>query len=167
MTHRYTDMNQADALYKVACKYPGGIEALAGRMDMSTNVLRNKLAPRTVTHHITWAEVSEIVEYLQEAKVEDALLPLRAQNWRHGLVAFAMPALESLSEDQLAMTVCKVMKEAGDVAEAVGDAMADGKITLEEMDRIEREFHEALAALGQWRQRVQERFAKQTPMRVA
>jgi hypothetical protein len=45
MTRKYSDMNQHDALYKVARAYPGGLEALALRMDISVNVLRNKLAP--------------------------------------------------------------------------------------------------------------------------
>ena len=45
MTRRYSDTNQHDALYKVARAYPGGLEALAARMGMSVNVLRNKLAP--------------------------------------------------------------------------------------------------------------------------
>ena len=44
MTRKYADMNQHDALYKVARAYPGGLEALAAKLDMSVNVLRNKLA---------------------------------------------------------------------------------------------------------------------------
>lgn len=158
MTLRYADMNQHDALYKVARKYPGGIEQLANRMQMSENTLRNKLSPGIHTHYPSFEEVSEIIEYLQEAKVDGALLPLQAMNWRHGLVAFPVPSTDNLSDEQLAQTVFRVMKESGDVAQVVGAAMADGKITLQEMDQIEREFQEALAALAQWRARVQERF---------
>lgn len=167
MTKHCTDMNQSDALYKVARQYPGGIEALAHRMDMSVNVLRNKLSPAITTHYPSFEEVSEIVELLQEAKVDDALLPLRALNWRHRLVAFPMPTTDNLTDEQLSMTVCRVMKEAGDVAASVGDALQDGKITLQEMDRIEREFQEALSALAEWRARVQERFLNSRPLRVA
>lgn len=167
MTLRYTDMNQHDALYKAARKYPGGIEQLANRMHMSENTLRNKLSPGIHTHHTSFEETSEIIEYLQEAKVEDALLPLRAMNWRHGMVAFPLPTTDNLSDDQLAQTVFRVMKESGDVAQVVGEAMADGKITLQEMDRIEREFQEALAALAQWRARVQEKFSAGTSIKTA
>lgn len=159
MTLRSSDTNQHDALYKIARAYPGGIEALAARMGKSTNTLRNKLQPHISTHYVSFEEVSEIVELCAGAGVPDALLPLRSLNWRHGLVSFAIPSSDNLSDEQLSMTVCRVMKEAGDVAASVGDAMSDGRISLEEMDRIEREFSEAMGALGAWRERVRERFA--------
>ena len=59
MTRRYADMNQHDALYKVARAYPGGLEALATKLDMSVNVLRNKLAPGIETHYPSFEELSK------------------------------------------------------------------------------------------------------------
>jgi hypothetical protein len=88
MTHRYTQMNPLDALYTAARAYPGGIEALAHRMGVSVAVLRNKLAPHVNTHHVTLAEASLIIEFLREAKCDEALLPLQALNWQHGLIAY-------------------------------------------------------------------------------
>lgn len=35
MTCKYSEMNQHDAIYIAARAYPGGVEALAGRMGMS------------------------------------------------------------------------------------------------------------------------------------
>ncbi|MFX5660835.1 phage regulatory CII family protein, partial [Acinetobacter baumannii] len=71
-------MNQHDALYKIARAFPGGLEALAQRMDMSVNVLRNKLAPGIDTHYPSFEEVSQIVELCKQANVKDATLPLHA-----------------------------------------------------------------------------------------
>jgi hypothetical protein len=46
------------------------------------------------------------------------------------------------------------MSQVGDVAEAVSQSLLDGKITASEADLIEREFHDALSALGEWRERI-------------
>jgi hypothetical protein len=47
-----------------------------------------------------------------------------------------------------------VMSEVGAVAQAVSSALIDGVVTPLEADLIEREFNDALAALGAWRARL-------------
>jgi hypothetical protein len=156
MTRRYLDMNQHDALYTVARKYPGGVDALARELDMSPNVLRNKLAPTVASHYPSFEEVSRIVECCHKAGVPDAHLPLHAMLVRHGMAAFVVPQPEQARQDDLSQTVCRVMSEVGDVAEAVSDALRDGVVTSAEADLIEREFHAALSALGAWRARLRQ-----------
>ncbi len=154
MTRRYLDMNQHDALYTVARKYPGGLEALARELDISVNVLRNKLAPTIASHYPSFEEVSLIVERCHAAGVPDAHLPLHALLVRHGMAAFVVPQPEAARQDDLSQTVCRVMSEVGAVAEAVSSALIDGKVTEAEADLIERKFHSALSALGAWRARL-------------
>jgi hypothetical protein len=81
-------------------------------------------------------------------------LPLHALLVRHGMAAFVVPQPEQSSSDDLSQTVCRVMSQVGDVAEAVSQSLLDGKITPSEADLIEREFHDALSALGEWRARI-------------
>lgn len=157
MTRKYLDMNQHDALYKVARNYPGGIDALAQRMGISVNVLRNKLAPTIASHYPSFEEVSAIVELCHQAGVPEAMLPLHALLTRHGMAAFVVPLPEQVSQDDLSQTVCKVMSQVGAVAEAVSSALLDGKVSLAEADLIEKEFHGALSALGEWRERIRQR----------
>lgn len=154
MTRRYSDMNQHDALYKVARSFPGGLEALAVEMAMSVNVLRNKLAPGIDTHYPSFEEVSVIIGHCQRAGVKDAHLPLHAMLGRHGMAAFLVPEPENINKDDLSQTVCRVMSQVGNVAEAVSDALMDGVISTTEADLIEKEFQGALAALGEWRARI-------------
>lgn len=66
MIRKYSDMNQYDALYKVARVYPGGLEALAQPMDISANVLRNKLAPGIESHYPSFEEVLQIVDLCRQ-----------------------------------------------------------------------------------------------------
>jgi hypothetical protein len=154
MTRKYLDMNQHDALYKVARSYPGGIEALAQAMGISVNVLRNKLAPTIASHYPSFEEVSAVVDLCHQAGVADAHLPLHALLVRHGMAAFVVPTPENIGDDDLSQTVCKVMSQVGAVAEAVSTALLDGKVTAAEADLIEREFQGALSALGEWRARL-------------
>jgi hypothetical protein len=154
MTRKYLDMNQHDALYKVARSYPGGIEALALAMGISVNVLRNKLAPTIASHYPSFEEVSAVVDLCHQAGVADAHLPLHALLVRHGMAAFVVPTPDSINGDDLSQTVCKVMSQVGAVAEAVSSALMDGKVTAAEADLIEREFQGALSALGEWRARL-------------
>lgn len=154
MTRKYLDMNQHDALYKVARSYPGGVDALAQVMGISPNVLRNKLAPTITSHYPSFEEVSAIVEHCHQAKVADALLPLHALLVRHGMAAFVVPQPATVASDDLSQIVCRVMSQVGAVAEAVSDALMDGKVTTAEADLIEREFSGALSALGEWRARI-------------
>lgn len=154
MTRRYLDMNQHDALYTVARRYPGGLEALARDIGMSANVLRNKLSPTISSHYPSFEEVSIIVEHCHKAGVEEAHLPLHALLVRHGMAAFVVPLPERVGRDDLSQTVCRVMSEVGAVAEAVSGALTDGVVTSAEADLIEREFHSALSALGAWRERL-------------
>jgi hypothetical protein len=154
MTRKYLDMNQHDALYTVARRYPGGLEVLAKDLGISVNVLRNKLSPTIASHYASFEEVSVIVEHCHKAGVSDAHLPLHAMLARHGMAAFVVPVPEAVGRDDLSQTVCRVMSEVGAVAEAVSGALLDGKVTATEADLIEREFHSALSALGEWRARL-------------
>ena len=154
MTRRYSDMNQHDALYKVARAYPGGIDALAENMGISVNVLRNKLAPGISSHYASFEEASNIIALCQAAGVKDATLPLHAMLARHGMAAFFVPEPAQINNDDLSQTVCRVMSQVGNVAEAVSEALLDKVITEHEADLIEREFQGALAALGEWRARI-------------
>jgi hypothetical protein len=147
-------MNQHDALYKVARAFPGGIDALAQKMAMSVNVLRNKLAPGIASHYLSFEEVSCVISLCQQEGVKDATLPLHAMLARHGMAAFVVPEPSQISNDDLSQTVCRVMSQVGNVAEAVSEALLDSVITEREADLIEKEFQGAIAALGEWRARI-------------
>ncbi|MFB9246094.1 phage regulatory CII family protein [Massilia antarctica] len=157
MTRKYLDMNQHDALYSVARRYPGGLDMLAKEIGISANVLRNKLSPTISSHYPSFEEVSIIVEHCHKAGVQEAMMPLHALLNRHGMAAFVVPQPEQVGRDDLSQTVCRVMSEVGAVAEAVSSALMDGVVTDAEADLIEREFHSALSALGEWRARLRMR----------
>lgn len=156
MTCRYSEINQHDALYKVAREYPGGIEALYARVPVSSAaILYSKLRPGVKTHHVNFEEVSQIIDLCQEAKVENATLPIHAFCWRHGMVAYEIPQTASeLSDKDLSALLLRVMKEMGDLSGEVINSNKDKKITTTECDRIEKECQEVMAALVEMRTRI-------------
>lgn len=154
MTYRYTNMNQHDALYKVARKYLGGIEALACRMGILVATLYKKLRPAVETHHVTFEEATEIMEHLDEAHVPDAFAPLHAMCWRLGHVAFQMPKAEQDPDDLLKQLV-DVMSADGVLATLLNKALAtDGDINNQEFDEIDQALMESIMALVVLRQKV-------------
>jgi hypothetical protein len=158
VTYRYSDINQHDALYKAARKYPGGIEALAPRMGLTPPVLYNKLRPGVETHHTAFEEVSEVIELLQEANKHDAAeLPIQAFNWRHGYVGVKLPDTEHVSNGELLKMICKVMSEEGEVATAISTALSDDWISPPEQEKIELSIRRAVQGLLELEKRVHER----------
>lgn len=156
MSHRYRDINQHDALYNLARRYPGGLEALAQRMGKSYNVLRNKLRPDIETHHVTFEEMSEITELCQGAHVRDPMLALDAVEWRMGRVAFPMPEIDDGGDQgHLATALGDAIGRIGAVAEKVSESIRnDGVIDCNEHDEIEKLFQECLRAVSLWRANV-------------
>lgn len=158
MTCKYSEINQHDALYTIARNYPGGIEALAQRMGKTVPVMYNKLRPGIQTHYASFEEATEIIELCVDAGNEDAMLPAHAFAWRLSHVMLPVPRMTEARTEDLTQTVCRTMKEMGDVAAGIYDSLNnDGKIRQDELDRLEKEFREAIAAMTELRARVRAR----------
>lgn len=154
MTCRYRQTNAQDALYLIARRYPGGLESLALRLRTTPDVLRNKLRAKVTTHHTYLEDFSEVLECAEEAKVEDWNLPLQALCWRHRHVALPLPETGDAGDEALTTLICQTMKEYGDVADSIAQSLRDNRITDNEIESIEKQFTEAIAALMTLRERV-------------
>lgn len=168
MTCSYSNINQHDALYSVARAYPGGIEALAQRMStpdrlVSPNVLRNKLRPAIGTHHANFEEVSQIVEFAEEARVPDAFLALHAFCWRHNHVAVRLPDGDVDTDDLLKQMV-EIMSGDGALANDIGQALAgDHRIDAGELATIEGRIERCISALVVLRDKARAKHAADFP----
>lgn len=154
MTCEYSKINQHDALYDAVRNAPGGVEAMAQRLNTSGGVLYNKLRRRVTTHHVSFEEFSRVLECLEESGVPDWAAPLHALCWRHAHVAVALPPATDSSHQELISLVCAAFKEQGDVADRISKALADTAITPKELEEIEGEIEQAVAALMVLKHRV-------------
>lgn len=154
MTIKTDERHPLDVLYRTCKRYPGGIEALAARLDMKVDTLYKKLRSQVETHHIGFdGELSEILFCLAEAKVEGWADVLRVFCWRHAHIAIPMPDLSGCDDGQLFEMVLKVVKENGDVANALAQATSgsnerERQISSDELAMIDLQVSEAVAALA-------------------
>ncbi|MHC6084532.1 phage regulatory CII family protein [Ralstonia solanacearum] len=155
ISSRMSEVDQHEALYGLATRYPGGLAGLAHALSQRTgkrvylNVLRNKLRPGIDSHHITLEEFSIILELCEEARVPAAHAPLDALCWRHGRVPVELPEADA-NDPNPAHTVCRVMAKVGDLAATVAKAAEDNVITGAELEAIEGEFLKAYVSLATW-----------------
>lgn len=66
-------MNPIDAAHNLGLNYPGGIKALALRMNMSPAVLTQKLNPNCNTHHLHIMEALLMQVYCRSADITRAM----------------------------------------------------------------------------------------------
>lgn len=155
MSSRLDQMHPVDALYALAKKYPGGIEALAKKMGVGPSTLYKKLERTNTTHHLQFDEFTEIVNLCAAAGVLDAYQPLRALNWQLDHVAVHVPMLAATSDSDLSRDMVRAVAEAGDVARKLDEFLSnDGLIDKKEGKEFEKECEQAIAAMCLLRDRV-------------
>ncbi len=154
VTYQYSDIDQHEALYNLARRFPGGIDALAFAMGrrqgkvVSPNVLRNKLRPGIASHALSYEEASLVVELCEEAGVASAKVPVQAFCWRHGLIAVEPPFGEASTKDVFG-TLGVLSREFAELVAAVTERAADGEISVRDRERIHKEALDVMRAVMQ------------------
>lgn len=127
-----------DTVYHLAHDYPGGVPALALRMGMSPNTLAHKVSLTQRTHHLSPLELIKL------QAIADDQRPLHAMAAQLGFVC--LPLVADASRGTLE-DVMHMAKEFADVLASVNQAVTDGRVTPNEMQRCEREAGELMLAL--------------------
>lgn len=138
-------MNRLDANHCLARAYPGGIDAVALRLGKPPDTVRKELTG--VKGYKFGIDTEEhLMQICQAAGMHDALLPLTAAAVNMGALLIPLP------RDDASGTTYKCLAEAahefGGFMSSAADAIADGKVTANELRNVEREFSE-LVAKGQ------------------
>jgi hypothetical protein len=124
------------AAYQTAHDYPGGVPALALRMGRNANTLQHKVDPLNTTHQLTVREAREMMAFTGDYRMLQAM----AAELGHVMLSLRFdPAGCTLGD------LAGVAKEFGELLQAVHDAVADGKVTTNEIRAVERQFAELIA----------------------
>lgn len=123
-------MNHLDAFHKTVHDAPGGCEAIAPRMGMSAQVLRNKANPNSVTNKPTLDEADRVMALTGDFAVLHAL----AEN--HGFVCTRVNEQPAGDMAVLEM-VTDIWAHLGGLGAEVHKALADGRIEPHEVKSIE------------------------------
>ena len=128
-----------DAVYHTAHSYPGGVPALAQRMAVSENTLAHKVSINNTTHHLTLREAVTMQEMTGDARILQAMA---------GALGYVCVSLRSIQCGTTLEQVMHMAKEFGEVLASVNDAVADGRVTPNEMQDCERQAAELTASLN-------------------
>ncbi|BDU17548.1 MULTISPECIES: phage regulatory CII family protein [Lysobacter] len=120
-------MNIIDAAYQTVHDYPGGSESLAPRIGMSPAVLRNKVNPNNDTHHLTVREANMIMAFTKDYRM------LHALSAEHG---FVLQKAEDAAEGTVFQLLLRANAAEGDLDKELNDALADGRLTQNELKRV-------------------------------
>lgn len=167
MTKEYSNINPDEALYNLARKYPGGVEALALRLGRSANVLYKQLSPGVDTHHLSPDDFLRIIEMCAEVGMEDAPVPLHALCFRLGHVAVRLPSLNA-DLDTLYKDVLVMLSEEGAVSQGIQDAFSErgdggNRLTAAELANIESHIERSMATLAAIRGELREKHKRDYP----
>lgn len=124
-------MNTQDAAYHTAHDSPGGVQALAVRMDMSPNVLQNKVNPMVVYHKLTLSEAVRMQALTGDVRI------LHAMASELGHVAVPVLGYEGVSDMELLDGYMDSITALGEFTAAFQLSIADGRVTPAEMARME------------------------------
>ena len=128
-----------DAAYHTAHSFPGGVPALAQRMGMSQNTLAHKVSLNNDTHHLSLREAVTMQEVTGDVRILHSMA---------GALGYACVSLRTDSAGSTLAEVMHMAKEFGDVLESINSAVADGRVTPNEMQDCERQAAELMAALN-------------------
>lgn len=132
-------MDPLDAAYHTAHDYPGGVPAVAQRMGVSANTLQHKVSLTNDTHHLTLRESVAMQEVTGDARILHAMA---------GTLGYSCVSLYVDGDGITLETVMHMAQEFGDVLGSVNSAVADGRVTPNEMLECERQAAELIAALN-------------------
>jgi len=136
-------MSIKDLAYRIAHRYPGGVPALAVRMNMSKHVLQNKVNTRCETHRLTAEELDMMTDFADTNETAQYFCAKR------NMVAIHLPEFDSVSDRELLDLFLALDKAKGEWAQSVSKALADGMIDPGEFERIDREFREYCGAAAE------------------
>lgn len=127
------------AIYRAVHSFAGGAEALAAAMKISVHTLRHMADPKKVSHGWSFRRWDELIAIAGTG-------PLEAHCVQHGGVFVPIGEFADAPAAQLLKRLAKLSAESGDVPRVIAEALKnDGKISDNELQRIERECLEQVA----------------------
>ena len=123
-------MNIIDAAYATAHDYPGGTESLAPRIGMSGAILRGKVNPKDVSHHLTLAEAQRMMAMSGDVRILLALADAL------DYVCIPVPNFKGVADIELLDAYLAMMADQGQFAGDFRTALQDGRIERREYEQL-------------------------------
>lgn len=134
-------MNTIDAAHRICEEFPGGAKALALRLGMRPAVLRAKCNPNGPANGSTYQLGIIDAQRMQAMAGRFDILHAFADECGHACIP-----LPDAHEDDFMHRLAKTCAEFGDYMREVDRAMSDGRVTPNEVKRLEANLTEMIAA---------------------
>lgn len=145
-------MDIFDVIHDVAGKYPGGVVALAHRMECNAGTLTKKLLPDDLTHNLTVRELRQIITYTSSFTKENLIT--RALASEVDLICIEKINYEGLSDKEILDLFLELQAKQGDWSREIGAAIANGGITYDEWVAINAYYMKFLTAAAELMSRL-------------
>lgn len=143
------DTNVLDAAFHTAHDFPGGVPALAQRMaPMSPNVLNKKVDPNVDTHHLRLDESVKMQSIAGDFRI------LHAMAFTLNHVAIPLPNFDAIGDMELLDGFMDIIRELGELTQEFQASWADGRITKNELSRIQSEGEDVQCRMAIFMQRI-------------
>jgi hypothetical protein len=143
-----TKMNILDAFHKTVHGAAGGCEAMAVRLGMSAQILRNKANPNNSANRVLLEDADQVMGITGDVQVLHAL----AANHSH--VCIRIDPAASSSDLAVLELVVQVMTGNGDVGAEVNRTLADGRVERHEIAAVEAAVYRSNQAMQQLVERL-------------
>lgn len=135
-------MSIRDAAYHTVHDYPGGVAELASRLGKHVTTLNHEVRPPVHSSaKLGLLDAAKVMDFADDNRILDALAAAR------GCMVVPLPRL-AVEDGASFEHVARIAREFAEFMAEVATDMADGRISDNELARIEREFGE-LVATGQ------------------
>jgi hypothetical protein len=121
-------MHYLDAALQTVSDYPGGAASLAPRVGMTAGILSNKVNPNCSTNHLSLVDADRIMSVTNDFSI------LQALNAKHGFATVRIENPDNAKGVLHGMLDLGVAE--GDFSRELHDALADGRITPNEMSAL-------------------------------
>ncbi len=134
-------MSPHDAFHQTVHAAPGGLEALAIRLGMSAQILRNKANPNNTSNHVSLRDLENVMELTDDYRTLHALAK------SCGFVCIKVEGDTGPSDLALLEVVTSAMSANGGFGAAINKALDDGRIQQHEVEMVKDAAFEATRTL--------------------
>lgn len=127
------------AVYHAVHDYPGGVGAVAGVNGLSAPTLQNKVNPNLDSHVTNIKDLQKICNTTQDQRI------LRTVCSWFGAGFFILPNVEVGGESLFAQGA-EMAKECGELMASIQESLADGRVTQEEVAKLDNALQELMTA---------------------
>ena len=138
-----------DVIYNMVHDFPGGVPAMAIRVNENKNTLQLRVDPNNTTHHTPASLAAKIADVADSDELAKTFAA------RRSMICIHITKHEGASDMELFDLIINMEREKADWLASIQRALADGMIDPAEFQRIQKESYDHLSAVAELASRLE------------